>query len=89
MLGPACCSNPPVLNSFSGAGHVAKLGGVDAYLTGSPLCTFAILLVSDIFGTVLLPFLLMYFAEVMVSYIECIYITCLINSFFFGLYMLN
>jgi len=50
MLGPACCSNPPILNSFSGTGHVAKLGGVDAYLTGSPLCTFAILLVSDIFG---------------------------------------
>ncbi|XP_013458182.2 endo-1,3;1,4-beta-D-glucanase isoform X1 [Medicago truncatula] len=49
MLGPACCSNPPILNSFSGAGHVAKLGGVDAYLTGSPLCTFVILLVSDIF----------------------------------------
>ena len=87
MLGPACCSNPPVLNSFSGAGHVAKLGGFDAYLTGSPLCTFAILLVSDIFGTVLLPFLLIYvaadyFEEVMVSYIECIYITCLTVLFF-------
>lgn len=61
MSGHACCSNPPILNPFSGAGHVEKIGGLDAYLTGSPLSTKAILFVSDIYGTnlFLLLFLLL------------------------------
>ncbi|CAK8563571.1 unnamed protein product [Lathyrus sativus] len=50
MPGPACYSNPPILDPFSGVGHVEKLGGVDVYLTGSLLSTIAILFVSDVFG---------------------------------------
>ncbi|KAI5415931.1 endo-1,3;1,4-beta-D-glucanase [Lathyrus oleraceus] len=50
MSGPACCSNPPTLDPFSGVGHVEKLGGLDVYLTGSPLSTITILFVSDIYG---------------------------------------
>ncbi|XP_004508357.1 endo-1,3;1,4-beta-D-glucanase isoform X1 [Cicer arietinum] len=50
MSGPECCSNPPILNSFTGVGHVDNIGGLLAYLTGSPLSTIAVLFVSDIFG---------------------------------------
>ena len=50
MSGPECCSNPPVLNPNAGAGHVEKLGGLNSYLSGSPN-SIAILLVSDVFGT--------------------------------------
>ncbi|XP_058759261.1 endo-1,3;1,4-beta-D-glucanase-like isoform X2 [Vicia villosa] len=50
MSGPACCSNPPILDPFCGVGHVEKLGGLDVYLTGSFLSTIAILFVSDIYG---------------------------------------
>lgn len=52
MSGPECCSNPPTLNPSGGAGHVEKLGGVDTYLTGSPHSNLAVLLISDVFGTV-------------------------------------
>ncbi|XP_027192244.1 endo-1,3;1,4-beta-D-glucanase isoform X2 [Cicer arietinum] len=51
MSGPECCSNPPILNSFTGVGHVDNIGGLLAYLTGSPLSTIAVLFVSDIFGS--------------------------------------
>ncbi|KAJ0254738.1 DLH domain-containing protein [Hirschfeldia incana] len=50
MLGPQCCENPPVLNPLSGSGHVEKLGGLDAYLSGSPDSEKCVLLVSDIYG---------------------------------------
>ncbi|XP_045827516.1 endo-1,3;1,4-beta-D-glucanase-like isoform X1 [Trifolium pratense] len=50
MAGHPCSSNPPILNSFAGAGHVDKIGGLNAYLTGSPHSTRAILFVSDIYG---------------------------------------
>ncbi|XP_060671639.1 endo-1,3;1,4-beta-D-glucanase-like [Ziziphus jujuba] len=50
MSGPQCCSNPPVLDSSCGAGHVEKLGGLDSYVTGSPDSKLAILLISDVFG---------------------------------------
>ncbi|KAL5065308.1 hypothetical protein RYX36_027045 [Vicia faba] len=50
MAGLACCSNPPILDPFSGVGHVEKLGGHNVYLTGSPLSIIAILFVSDIYG---------------------------------------
>lgn len=53
MSGPQCCSNPPTLNPSSGSGHVEKLAGLDSYLTGSPDSKLAILLIADIFGTVL------------------------------------
>ncbi|XP_010532701.1 PREDICTED: endo-1,3;1,4-beta-D-glucanase-like [Tarenaya hassleriana] len=50
MSGPQCCENPPTLNPKSGSGRVEKLGGLDAYVIGSPDSTRAILLVSDVFG---------------------------------------
>ncbi|KAK7348264.1 hypothetical protein VNO80_22815 [Phaseolus coccineus] len=39
-----------LLNASSGAGHVTNIGGLNSYVTGSPLAIFAILLVSDVFG---------------------------------------
>ncbi|KAI4317730.1 hypothetical protein L6164_025577 [Bauhinia variegata] len=50
MSGPQCCSNPPTLNPSSGAGHVEKLGGLDAYVIGPSDPKLAILLISDVFG---------------------------------------
>ncbi|XP_010532707.1 PREDICTED: endo-1,3;1,4-beta-D-glucanase-like [Tarenaya hassleriana] len=50
MMGPQCCQNPPVKIPNAGSGHVEKLGGLDAYVTGSPDSKFAILLASDAFG---------------------------------------
>ncbi|KAI4317733.1 hypothetical protein L6164_025580 [Bauhinia variegata] len=50
MSGPQCCSNPPTLNPSSGAGHVEKLGGLKAYVSGPSDSKLAILLVSDVFG---------------------------------------
>ncbi|KAL9322952.1 hypothetical protein ACSQ67_011005 [Phaseolus vulgaris] len=34
----------------SEVGHVMNIGGVNSYVTGSPLAIFAILLVSDVYG---------------------------------------
>ncbi|XP_030536071.1 endo-1,3;1,4-beta-D-glucanase-like [Rhodamnia argentea] len=50
MSGPQCCENPPTLNPSGGAGHVEQLGGLNAYVVGSPDSKVATLLVSDIFG---------------------------------------
>jgi len=50
MVGGECYSNAPILNSSSGFGHVMNIGGVNSYVTGSPLAIFAILLVSDVYG---------------------------------------
>ncbi|KAF7837221.1 endo-1,3-1,4-beta-D-glucanase-like [Senna tora] len=50
MSGPECCSNPPILNPNSGAGHVQKLGGLDTYITGPSNSKHAVLLVSEVFG---------------------------------------
>ncbi|CAN8268663.1 unnamed protein product [Cochlearia groenlandica] len=50
MSGPQCCENPPFLNRVSGSGHVEKLGGLDAYISGSPHSKSCVLLVSDVFG---------------------------------------
>ncbi|KAL5163568.1 Endo-1,3-1,4-beta-D-glucanase [Glycine soja] len=51
MLGKECYTNPPsILNSSSAVGHVINIGGVNSYVTGSPLSILAIILVSDIFG---------------------------------------
>ncbi|KAL1219308.1 Endo-1,3,1,4-beta-D-glucanase [Cardamine amara subsp. amara] len=50
MLGPQCCENPPTLNPGSGSGHVEKVGGLDAYVSGSPDSKLGVLLVSDIYG---------------------------------------
>ncbi|KAJ9182032.1 hypothetical protein P3X46_006067 [Hevea brasiliensis] len=50
MSGPQCCSNPPILNPASGAGHVEKVGGLNSYVTGPSDSKSAILLVSDVFG---------------------------------------
>ena len=51
MSGPQCCSNPPTLNPNAGAGHVEQLGGLNTYVSGSPNSKFAILLITDIFGS--------------------------------------
>ncbi|CAL9222040.1 unnamed protein product [Arabidopsis halleri] len=50
MSGPQCCEKPPTLNPVSGSGHVEKLGGLDAYVSGSPDSKLCVLLISDIFG---------------------------------------
>ncbi|ESW22404.1 hypothetical protein PHAVU_005G151100 [Phaseolus vulgaris] len=50
MVGGECYSNAPILNASSGFGHVINIGGVNSYVTGSPLAIFAILLVSDVYG---------------------------------------
>lgn len=50
MSSAQCCSNPPVLNPSSGAGHVQKLGDLDSYVSGSPHSKIAVILVSDIYG---------------------------------------
>ncbi|GAU12020.1 hypothetical protein TSUD_196440 [Trifolium subterraneum] len=50
MSGPECCSNPPTLNPNAGAGHVDKLGALNAYIAGSPNSNSAVLLVTDIYG---------------------------------------
>ena len=54
MSGPECCSNPPTLNPNSGLGHVEKLSGFDAYVTGSTDSELAIVLISDVYGSVFL-----------------------------------
>jgi len=53
MSGPQCCENPPTLNPVSGSGHVEKLGGLDAYVSGSAESKLCVLLISDIFGKIL------------------------------------
>ncbi|KAI0512294.1 hypothetical protein KFK09_012933 [Dendrobium nobile] len=51
MASSECCENPPVLNSSSGDGSVVEsIGGLKAYVAGSPDSKAAILLVSDVFG---------------------------------------
>ncbi|KAF3489513.1 hypothetical protein F2Q69_00053648 [Brassica cretica] len=50
MSGPQCCENPPALNPVSGSGHVEKLGGLDAYVSGSLDSKLCVILISDVFG---------------------------------------
>ncbi|XP_010466706.1 PREDICTED: endo-1,3;1,4-beta-D-glucanase [Camelina sativa] len=50
MSGPQCCENPPTLNPVSGSGNVEKLGGLDAYVSGSPDSKLCVILVSDVYG---------------------------------------
>jgi dienelactone hydrolase len=50
MSGPQCCENPPTLNPVSGSGHVEKLGGLNAYVSGSPDSKLCVILISDVFG---------------------------------------
>ncbi|KAJ9696266.1 hypothetical protein PVL29_008481 [Vitis rotundifolia] len=50
MSGPQCCENPPTLSSSSGAGCVAEIGGLKAYVSGPSDSKLAILLVSDVYG---------------------------------------
>ncbi|KAH9765330.1 DLH domain-containing protein [Citrus sinensis] len=47
--GPQCCANPPTLNPTAGGGHVENLGGLNAYVNGSPHSKLAVLLVSDVY----------------------------------------
>ena len=55
MSGPQCCENPPTLTSSSGAGCVAEIGGLKAYVSGPSDSKLVILLVSDLFGDHPLP----------------------------------
>lgn len=57
-----CFENPPTLSPTYGAGTVQEFWGLQTYVTGSPLSKLAILLISDIFGTILsyLSFFLQY-----------------------------
>ncbi|XP_062075433.1 endo-1,3;1,4-beta-D-glucanase-like [Humulus lupulus] len=48
--GPLCCSDPPILDPHSGAGHVEKLGGLPTYVIGSPYSKHAAVLISDVYG---------------------------------------
>lgn len=54
MSGPQCCENPPTLDPNIGSGHVGELAGHKTYFSGSPDSKRAVLLVSDVFGTILL-----------------------------------
>ncbi|XP_010527419.1 PREDICTED: endo-1,3;1,4-beta-D-glucanase-like [Tarenaya hassleriana] len=49
-FGAQCCENRPTLNPSSGSGRVEKLGGLDAYVSGSPDSKLGIVLFSDVFG---------------------------------------
>ena len=52
MSGPQCCSNPPIVDPSSGKGRMEELiGGLKTYISGSPQSKLAILLISDVFGT--------------------------------------
>ncbi|KAM6566098.1 endo-1,3;1,4-beta-D-glucanase [Cannabis sativa] len=48
--GHLCCSDPPILDPHSGAGHVEKLGGLPSYVIGSPYSKHAAVLISDVYG---------------------------------------
>ena len=50
MSGPQCCENPPTLSSRCGAGSVAEIGGLKAYVSGPSDSKHAILLISDVYG---------------------------------------
>ncbi|MQL93440.1 hypothetical protein Taro_026092 [Colocasia esculenta] len=51
MLSRHCCSNPPKLDPHCGLGTVLRdLAGLPAYTAGSPTCSRAVLLVTDIYG---------------------------------------
>ncbi|KAK4746208.1 hypothetical protein SAY87_012520 [Trapa incisa] len=50
MSGPQCCENPPTLNPNCGSGHLERIAGLNAYVTGLPESKFTVVLVSDIFG---------------------------------------
>lgn len=50
ISGPQCLENAPTLDPNSGSGHVAKLGGLKAYVSGSPHSKRGIILVSDVYG---------------------------------------
>ncbi|KAG8370175.1 hypothetical protein BUALT_Bualt14G0089900 [Buddleja alternifolia] len=51
MSGNQCCENPPTLSSSSGAGQVQQLGGLNCYVSGPADSKFAVVLISDVFGT--------------------------------------
>ncbi|WOK95976.1 endo-1,3-1,4-beta-D-glucanase-like isoform X1 [Canna indica] len=62
MASPQCCSNPPTLNPASGDGHVVDdLGGVRAYTAGSTDAKRAVLLISDVYGDLLVSFIIFSF----------------------------
>ncbi|XP_010532693.1 PREDICTED: endo-1,3;1,4-beta-D-glucanase-like [Tarenaya hassleriana] len=47
---PQCLENPPNLDPNSGSGHVTKIGGLKAYVSGSSHSKRGIILVSDVYG---------------------------------------
>ncbi|KAK4771673.1 hypothetical protein SAY87_032205 [Trapa incisa] len=50
MSGPQCCENPPALDPNCGSGHLEKIAGLNAYVTGLPESKLTVVLVSDVFG---------------------------------------
>ncbi|XP_068664208.1 endo-1,3;1,4-beta-D-glucanase-like [Aristolochia californica] len=50
MAGARCCENPPSLSSASGSGSVVAIGGLSAYVAGSPDSKAAVLFVTDVYG---------------------------------------
>ncbi|XP_072959379.1 endo-1,3;1,4-beta-D-glucanase-like [Typha angustifolia] len=51
MASSQCCSNPPTLSPTCGEGCVVDaLGGLKAYVAGSPDSKLAIILISDVYG---------------------------------------
>jgi hypothetical protein len=53
MSSSHCFENPPTLSSTCGEGTVQDFGGLQTYVTGPPHSKLAILLISDVFGTIL------------------------------------
>ncbi|CAA0824137.1 alpha/beta-Hydrolases superfamily protein [Striga hermonthica] len=50
MSGKQCCENPPTLSPNSGGGQLQVIGGLNCYVSGSPLSKFSAVFISDIFG---------------------------------------
>ena len=66
--GPLCCSDPPILDPHSGAGHVEKLGGLPTYVIGSPYSKHAAVLISDVYGNFIIILFLFKLYMILGSY---------------------
>ena len=56
MSGAQCCENPPAPSSGSGSGKVEEIGGLSSYVSGPADSNAAVILISDVFGNIPLPF---------------------------------
>jgi carboxymethylenebutenolidase len=53
MASPQCCANPPTPNHDVGEGKVVEsFGGLRSYLAGTAESKLAVVLISDIYGSI-------------------------------------